>query len=1275
MRAMTAKDGGRGSQRETARAYNSGEDPAPGSRPLPYTGTSLSESLGVDVEPVRTAAPQAPSTAQPVRQPVPSATSEVAPPVAKEDPRQERVPGSVSKLDELKAVLAAQKAERETSAAQQTVSAQATRRLLSDRVARLESPDVPLHLQESLEALKSRMANRTAPDLDTAASSEQPGEAEGKPDADSSRVVSAFTAHDSVTARRGGIPPQVGSSSPPGFTPSMNPSAMLRGNVMVRGDSYNCLTLAEDDGEQPSPRPPSPGVRPMFEMRGDSYGCLTELNDGEESSDLEKRTSVNSFDSGDLPWRRSFDLEEDSSPLVNPSGLGNLGMRGDSYKCLTDLEATTWSPPASPEPQGWRSGTPGDEGVFIGAPESAHSSPGTEVRLMESSDMEQEPCKAGGDHPALFANIANGSRKQSPAPAVTTDRRRALSGRDSPRAEGLPEPASWEERQLKQPVTQEPAAANGPRSGSPGDTSSQSPKLSPQMERVLQGGGALRNSPTVLLNVDCIPDPPWGPLPPLSSMQDPSMQDPSLPEESQTPTIVPARRRQALSGCDSPRAPATRPSLDSLDLELVLEDWRAIDDSDSSLLPPLQSMMDFPPRRQALSGCDSPRAPPADSRLGELEEADTSNPPWSPLPPLSTMQDWSPREDSRQPNEARPTERRRTALSGCDSPRAPPAAGSSLGDLDLGEERSPDSPLPPLETMLDDCPPSTSPQDREEEGRPQKLSPQMARLLPNGGTTRPNLTIVRGTRPNLTIVRGTSYECLPGQTGEESPEALAEEPRPVPTRRRTALSGCDSPRAPVSMAMRPGDRIGTVVDQDLLDQGPDQDRLEGLLDGGMSPLPPLSSMMDLSPNSIQPAERRRTALSGCDSPRAPGKAKVNGSSLNDLEQLESLADEMRDSSPTGGGTFRDGSSMPPLSTMQDLSPASLKPAERRRTALSGCDSPRAPPLDGSALLDNIEARPNSPLPPLAQMQFGNSPEIAALDGGRETEPLELPTSVAEERPKSRPQIVIDTSMSPNQWPISEVTAAPEEVRPATKTVRSPVKAETPKRRTIEDILEEARVAAAQQRSKTNKGPASRSAPEAKPSVEANPRGQTGHQKEGSAFKREDNKSPPRQATSPLRQLSPLLQRYADEFQHASEERLAASTPPPPKPLSEAALSLDVASGLIGSGLASPSTPDPGPRRADMHAVLHAAHMETVFSGGETDRDRMGVSRTATASSPPRTTRGMGNSPILNRLRGEASPQLVPGTDVRASFNERMARMREQLSGRDISPEQERPSLG
>ena len=62
-------------------------------------------------------------------------------------------------------------------------------------------------------------------------------------------------------------------------------------NPIVRGDSYNCLTVVEDNNN----RSPSPPVRPMVEVRGDSYNCLTDLNEVEGSGESEKRSTSKLF--------------------------------------------------------------------------------------------------------------------------------------------------------------------------------------------------------------------------------------------------------------------------------------------------------------------------------------------------------------------------------------------------------------------------------------------------------------------------------------------------------------------------------------------------------------------------------------------------------------------------------------------------------------------------------------------------------------------------------------------------------------------------------------------------------------------------------------------------------------------------------------------------------------------------------------------------------------------------------------------------------------------
>ena len=140
MRAMTATAGHRDSQRSVASdlGATTDEDPALRSRPLPYAGTSLSEGLSVEVESAPPAESQA-SPAKPARSPKDQSTSSALGPAATTAPLpppppppqrpspQDRPQVSLSKLDELKTALAAQKAERENSAAQQIVSAKVLR--------------------------------------------------------------------------------------------------------------------------------------------------------------------------------------------------------------------------------------------------------------------------------------------------------------------------------------------------------------------------------------------------------------------------------------------------------------------------------------------------------------------------------------------------------------------------------------------------------------------------------------------------------------------------------------------------------------------------------------------------------------------------------------------------------------------------------------------------------------------------------------------------------------------------------------------------------------------------------------------------------------------------------------------------------------------------------------------------------------------------------------------------------------------------------------------
>ena len=80
-------------------------------------------------------------------------------------------------------------------------------------------------------------------------------------------------------------------------------------------------------------------------------------------------------------------------------------------------------------------------------------------------------------------------------------------------------------------------------------------------------------------------------------------------------------------------------------------------------------------RRRALSGCESPRAPNAETQWEVLSPEDIS-----PLPPLEDMLDYQEQQEqevlaARQQQERHQTAKaqrdRRRALSSCDSPRAP----------------------------------------------------------------------------------------------------------------------------------------------------------------------------------------------------------------------------------------------------------------------------------------------------------------------------------------------------------------------------------------------------------------------------------------------------------------------------------------------------------------------------------------------------------------------------------------------------------------------------
>jgi len=271
-------------------------------------------------------------------------------------------------------------------------------------------------------------------------------------------------------------------------------------------------------------------------VRGDSYQCLTDI----EASVVERAISPPT-------------TPPSSSPEVN-------GMtRGDSYKCLTDIEAQVWSPPQSPDVSSMfdassdlNSGYEYDIG--LGESEASNVENTTSiVRIVaeeEPHEGAQESCnplvQGGATNRGLQVEVTMRMTEEEEEEAEERShqpgRRRALSGSDSPRAEGLPDLNGVSQWGLDSGLDSSPTGSN----------SSASPKLSPQMERVLTGGG-LRNSKKNFFidqakNEDVLPE---------ASAFDAPVQRPQ-------PT-----RRRGLSGCDSPRAPG--PNWGSLDGLLEME--------------------------------------------------------------------------------------------------------------------------------------------------------------------------------------------------------------------------------------------------------------------------------------------------------------------------------------------------------------------------------------------------------------------------------------------------------------------------------------------------------------------------------------------------------------------------------------------------------------------------------------------------------------------------------------------------------------------------------
>lgn len=407
---------------------------------------------------------------------------------------------------------------------------------------------------------------------------------------------------------------------------------------------------------------------------------------------------------------------------------------------------------------------------------------------------------------------------ETPPPQIprNDNRRRALSGMDSPRAP-QPQEVDWPleepdelsplaplEDMLEQQHTPDPAPQPRPRDRRRAISNSDSPRAPPINFPANSGVPRLPTTPE--------------PLAPMSDMLDTPRtaarfvkQPLTVNTSSSVCEDAPPSRRKALSGVNSPRAPQVVPLhsvtgdlSDPEELCISPEGPEAEYVCQAESTVPVQAVQSNRNRRAALSGMDSPRAPGQKQKPSQEPMRDSLSPG---LKPLEAMLD-SPRTSAKHVALAEKWRRpaaltvnldaegvpfRRKALSNCDSPRAPRLSlGLCPGDLedlayfsdDKSESPLTDSPLPPVSEMLDS--------------------------------------------PNTQAVF------------IEQTRAMEQQPRSRPTRRQ-ALTGPDSPRAPttsvkpITVRAQPAQSMNTGI------------RVES---PPQSPLPPLDAMLDSPGTSL-----------------------------------------------------------------------------------------------------------------------------------------------------------------------------------------------------------------------------------------------------------------------------------------------------------------------------------------------------------------------------------------------------------------------------------------
>lgn len=326
--------------------------------------------------------------------------------------------------------------------------------------------------------------------------------------------------------------------------------------------------------------------------------------------------------------------------------------------------------------------------------------------------------------------------------------------------------------------------------------------------------------------------------------------------------------------------------------------------------------------------------------------------------------------------------RRRPALSGLNSPRAPKTGmqpqtmtpeGGNRTSQELVNQVSPLSPIPPLESMLD-TPRTSANYVKMAEQRPPPLTVEYSSGSASSvecldynqqAGQQGELDLRPGDLDNLDETQ--LYVGGMDGTGPSTTQA-----RPA---RRQALSGLNSPRAP-------GAKFAAASQENLICPNSPLEPLNQMLDS------PSSSMSFVSPTGsffkapgvthhghsgiyrsdssdsqpdlkVDPPHLRRRALSGVDSPRAPDQLALNVERIDgdlSLSPLEPL----------------DGMLMSPVTSpvLQPNQPNRQMLMRVRRQALSGPDSPRAPNEGAKLGLNGVKSPPKtsgSPLAPLSEM--------------------------------------------------------------------------------------------------------------------------------------------------------------------------------------------------------------------------------------------------------------------------------------------------------------------